>query len=46
MFLLNQEFNMAGIIEIVRGRSNMITFFSPGRFVWRVSQMFWGVEVI
>ena len=37
---------MAGIIEIVRGRSNMITFFSPSRFVWRVSQKFVGVEVI
>ena len=45
-FFLNQEFNMAGIREVVRGRSNMITFFSPSSFVWRVSQMFLGVEVI
>lgn len=32
-FFLNQEFNMAGIREVVRGRSNMITFFSPSSFV-------------
>lgn len=37
---------MAGIREVVRGRSNMISFFSASRFVWRVSQMFLGVEVI
>ena len=41
-----RKFNMAGIREVVRGRSNMITFFSPSRFVWRISQMFLGIEVI
>ena len=33
---------MAGIREVVRGRSNMITFFSPSRFAWQISQMFLG----
>ena len=37
---------MAGMREVVRGRSNMITFFSRSSFVWRVSRKCLGVEVI
>jgi len=37
---------MAGFTDVLRGRSNTITFFSASGFVWRVSQMFLGVEVI